>query len=109
MSDEKKQVIPRGVIAIMTSPDGDVIATHADFDRSAPGGCKLYEGQMWRARQQVKWAAVRAYCSPVITKALGGYMLEQIADALCKDGHKIRYRAIGYPEDVTAELERERC
>ncbi len=108
MSDDKSPNIPRGVIAIMTTPDGDVIATHADFDRSTPGGCKLYEGQMWRARQQVKWAAVRAYCSPAITKALGGYMLEQIADALCKDGHKIRYRAIGYPEDVTAELERER-
>lgn len=108
MSDEKKQVIPRGVIAIMTTPDGEVIATAADFDRSAPGGCKLHEGQMWRARQQVKWATVRAYCSPAITKALGGYMLEQIADALCRDGHKIRYRAIGYPEDVTYELEHER-
>ena len=108
MSDDKKPTIPRGVIAIFTAPDGDVIATCADFDRSAPGGCKLHEGQKWRAAQQVKWAAVKAYCSATITKALGGYMLEQIADALIKDGHKIRYRGLGYPEDVMLELERER-
>lgn len=106
---EKPKPSPRGVIAIMTSPTGDVIATATDFDRSAPGGCKLSEGQKWRARQQVKWATVRAYCSPVITNALDGYLLEQIADALCqkeRGGHRITYRAIGYPEEIAAEVER---
>lgn len=107
MTDEKKKPDPRGVIAIMTAPDGSVIATHADFDRSAPGGCELWEGQKWRARQQVKWGAVRAYCSPVIMDALGGYMLEQVADALCQRGHKITYRAIGYPDpDVIDAVQR---
>lgn len=105
MSDDKK-IEPKGVIAIMTTPSGDVIATASDFDRSAPGGCKLWEGQKWRAAQQVKWATVRAYCNPAITDALGGYMLEQIADALCQRGHKISYRAIGYSEDVEAEVRR---
>lgn len=104
MKDEKKQPEPRGVIAIMTTPTGDVLATASDFDLSAPGGCQLWEGQKWRAQQQVKWAAVKAYCSPALTKALGGYMLEQIADALCRDGHKITYRAIGYSDEIAAEV-----
>lgn len=97
-------VEPQGVIAILTAPDGDVIATASDFNRSGIGGCKLWEAQMWRARQQVKWAAVKAYCSPTVTNALGGYMLEQIADALCQKGHQISYRAIGYSDDVAADL-----
>jgi hypothetical protein len=106
MTDEKPKPQPRGVIAIMTSPDGDVIATFADFDRQAPGGCKLWEGQKWRARTQVKWAAVRAYCSQTVSDALSSYLCERIADALCEKGHKITYRAIGYPEDVAREVER---
>jgi len=99
---------PQGIIAIMTAPDGDVLATATDFNRSGMGGCKLWEAQMWGARQQVKWAAVKAYASPALTKALGGYMLEQIADALCQDGHKITYRAVGYPDDVAADIRLQR-
>lgn len=33
-----------------TSPDGDVIATAADFSRSGYGGFKLWEAQRMRAR-----------------------------------------------------------
>lgn len=100
---------PQGIIAIMTAPDGEVIATHADFYRSTPGGCKLWEGQMWRARDQVKWAAVRAYCSPVIIAAIDNYTCTQIGDALCgKGGHKIAYRAIGYSPEISTDVERNR-
>lgn len=110
MSDpEKTKPSPRGVIAIMTSPTGDVIATAADFDRQGYGGFKLWEAQKIRARQQVQWAAVRAYCSNVVTDAITSYVSTQIADELCqkeRGGHKITYRAIGYPEDVAAEVER---
>ena len=105
MTDEKKKPDPCGVIAIMTAPDGSVIATHADFDRSAPGGCQLWEGQKWRAREQVKWATVRAYCSDIIVKSISSYTSTKIADELCQKGHKITYRAIGYPDDVAAAVE----
>lgn len=106
MTDEKKKPDPRGVIAIMTTPDGSVIATHADFNLSAPGGYQLWEGQKWRAREQVKWATVRAYCSDVVVSAISSYTSTKIADELCQKGHRITYRAIGYPEDVAAEVER---
>lgn len=97
---------PQGIIAIMTSADGDVIATAADFNRSGMGGCKLWEAQMWRAKDQVKYATVRAYCSPVVANALSSYLLGQIAEELCRKGHKITVRAIGYADDVRAEIER---
>ncbi len=105
--EEKPKRAPRGVIAIMTAPDGSVIATHADFGRTTPGGCRLWEGQKWRASDQVKWAAVRAYCSDVIVSAISAYTSTKIAEELCqKGGHKIIFRAIGYPEDEAAEVER---
>lgn len=98
---------PQGIIAIMTAPDGDIIATATDFNRSGLGGCKLWEAQKWRARDQVKWAAVRAYCSTVVSDALSSYTMTKVAeDLLDKGKHKITYRAIGYSEEVALEVER---
>lgn len=104
--DEPTKPDPQGIIAILTSPDGDVIATAADFNRSGMGGCKLWEAQMWRARDQVKWRAVKAYASPAMTDALSSYVVGQIAGELCskKGGHKITIRAVGWPEDVQAQV-----
>jgi hypothetical protein len=101
-----EEIEPHGIIAIMTAPDGDVIATSADFNRSAMGGCKLWEAQMWRARDSVKWKAIRAYCSSNIAEAISNYLAEQIANALCEKGHKITLRAIGYSKEITEEVER---
>jgi phage gp46-like protein len=103
MTDTKQ---PCGIIAIMTNSSGDVIATAADFERQAPGGFKLWEGQRQRACQQVKWAAVRAYCSDVVTQAISSYVSSQIADELLRKGHKLTCRAVGYPDDVAAEVNR---
>jgi len=102
MPDEK----PYGVLAIMTSPDGRVIATAADFERQAPGGYKLWEAQYHRAREQVKWATVRAYCSNVVVEAIGSYLSTQIADELCRKGHRITTKAIGWDGDELEEIER---
>lgn len=89
MSDIGKKSDPQGIIAIMTSPDGHVIATCADFNRDGYGGFELWEAQILRASDQVKWAAIRAYCSYVVVKSLSSYITTQIADALCHHGHKI--------------------
>lgn len=97
---------PQGIIAIMTAPDGDVIATATDFNRSGMGGCKLWEAQMWRARDAVKWKVVRAYCSTALADALSNYLCSSIADALCQKGHKITCRAIGYDDEIAAEVRR---
>lgn len=97
---------PQGIIAIMTAPNGEVIATATDFNRSGMGGCKLWEAQSWRARDAVKWQAVRAYSSTVLTEALSSYLCTQIADALCQKGHKITLRAVGYGDDIAREVAR---
>lgn len=98
---------PQGIIAIMTTPTGEVIATAADFNRSGMGGCKLWEAQMWRARDAVRRKAVIAYCSTVVANVLSSYLLEQICSELVsRGGHKLTLRAVGYPEDVQAEVER---
>jgi hypothetical protein len=97
---------PQGIVAIFTAPGGDVIATATDFNRSGMGGCKLWEAQMWRVRDAVKWKAVRAYSSTIMADALSGYLCQQIAEALCSKGHKITLRAVGYSEEIAAEVAR---
>ena len=107
MSTMSKEILPPpGVIAIWIDPQGRVIRSAADFDRSAPGGYALSEGQAYRATQSVKWAAVKAFCSPVLTDALGGYTLEEIAEAMLAKGHKIALVAIGHSEDERERVER---
>lgn len=96
---------PKGVIAIITSPDGYVMATHADFDHSGFGGFKTWEAQRHRAVKFAKWALVKAYASPAMTDALEGYDLEQIAGKLLRKGHRLTLRAVGWPDDVQREIE----
>jgi hypothetical protein len=59
MSDEKIKE-PSGIIAIMTQPDGNVIASAVDFDLSGYGGFELWEAQRIRAERSVKAKAIRA-------------------------------------------------
>lgn len=103
---ETEKPEPKGVLAIWTSPDGDVIATAADFDRGGYGGFKLWEAQRMRARNSVMHRAVRAYCSDRVTDAIDTYIVEQIAGAMGKKGHKITCRAVGWPDDVAEEVKR---
>lgn len=103
---EPKANEPQGVIAIVTSPDGHVIATVADFARDGYGGCKLWEAQRMRATKFVWWEVVKAYSSPVLSDDLGDYLLDQIGEALRRKGHKLTLRAVGYSEEMAAEIER---
>lgn len=99
---------PQGVIAIMTAPDGDVIATATDFNRSGMGGCTLWEAQKWRTRDAVQWQAVRAYCSDVVFQALDSFTVDRISRCLLDKGkHQISYRTVGYGDDVAAEIKRQ--
>ncbi len=106
MSDEKTTE-PQGVIAIMTAPDGYVIATHADFERQSYGGFKLWDAQRMRTGEAVKRKAVRAYCSDHLVKALEAYTIDRMAEDLIQRGkYRVTYRAIGYPEDVADAVSR---
>lgn len=105
MADEKPKD-PCGVIAIMTNSTGDVIATAADFERQGYGGFKLWEAQRMRACDQAKWATVRAYCSDAVVKAISSYVMTQIADELISKGHKLNVRAVGYSDEIAADVRR---
>jgi hypothetical protein len=106
MSDEKIKE-PSGIIAIMTQPDGNVIASAVDFDLSGYGGFKLWEAQRIRAERSVKAKAIRAYCSDMLFNSLEGYTVERMAEDLIQRGkHKVVLLAIGYPDDVAAEIKR---
>lgn len=106
MSEEKK-IEPQGVIAIMTAPDGYVIATVADFERQGYGGFKLWEAQKHRAGDAVKRKGVRAYCSDHLVNALETYTVDRMAEDLIQRGkYRVSYQAIGYPEDVATEIAR---
>lgn len=98
---------PCGVIAIITSADGYVIAAESDFERQTPGGFKLWDAQRIRAADLAASAAVKAYCNPVLANSLDPYLCLQIWRALREKGkYRMTFRAIGYPEDVQAELDR---
>lgn len=102
---------PRGVIAIMVSPDGDVIATVADFARDVYGGFKMWVAQRYRVRRRILWETVKAYASPRLTDGLTDYLVEQIGNELVgarrdKGKHKLVLRSIGWPDDVREEIER---
>lgn len=103
----EKEAEPKGVLAIMTRPDGYVAATHADFDRSGYGGCKLWEAQRMRASDAVKRQAVRAHCSEIVTKHLESYTIDRIAEDLVNRGKwKVTFRAIGWDEAATEAVQR---
>lgn len=100
------QASPNGVVAVVTNSHGDVIATHADFDRSGYGGFKRWQAQKMRAGKFVAWATIKAYASPALTDALDSYDLERCFEALVrKGGHKRVYKSVGWPADVAADVE----
>lgn len=107
MTEQKTE--PKGVIAIVTTPRGDVIATAADFERSGYGGFKLWEAQKMRARDNVRRETIRRYSSAALSDALDGYAVDVICERLFTraDGsHKITYRAVGYDDDTADAIER---
>lgn len=68
---------PPGVTAIYIY-EGRVIASASDFDRNAPGGCTLREGQTWRAARRLSIEVVKALASPTLYEGLDGHDCEQI-------------------------------
>jgi hypothetical protein len=103
---EEKKIEPQGIIAIITTPEGSVAATSADFDRSGYGGFKLWEAQRMRAGDSVKRQAVRAYIGEFVGQHLHSYTVDKIIEDLVKGKWRVTYRAIGYPDDVADEVAR---
>lgn len=106
-SEIQEHPAPKGVIAIMTSPDGRVVASESDFDPSSAAGFQNWQRQRSRARAKANRATVDAYCSPVITEVLDQHDIDGICDDLCrKKGYRLTLKAIGYEGDIREEIER---
>jgi hypothetical protein len=103
MTDTKPN--PQGVIAIITSPDGRVVATADDFNE---GDSRAWETQRLRAARAVYWKLLRAYCNPVVVDAVEAFDCQMIVEKLLRqrNPHRLTYRAVGWPEDVAREIER---
>lgn len=81
---------PPGVVAVFMFPDGAELASVADFERSGYGGYTLLEAQTLRAKQAVKWKAVRALCHNDVPDSLDSYEVERIAESLIrKKGYRM--------------------
>jgi hypothetical protein len=93
---------PKGMIGILTDETGRVVAAEADFGTSGYGGFTTAQAQKLRASGAVAYAMMRAYCSPVVVKAMTSYRVEEVMDELCRHhGFRLTWKAIGHdPEDV---------
>lgn len=97
----------QGVIAIFVSPEHGVMAVGTDFGEERPGGFEKHEAQRRRANESAAANLVSAYCGWVIAPVLDAYLRSQIIEQLRnKAGGKFIYHAIGYPDDITEEIER---
>ncbi len=90
----------KGVVAILTGPDGHVWATATDFHTDGYGGFSLQEAQELRAKTQLAFEFIRSTCSDVVVKAMGPLDCKGIVDNLThKHGFKRTIIPIGHSED----------
>lgn len=81
---------PTGVVGIFTWPDGAVLASVSDFDRSTYGGFSLSEGQAHRVKERLAYEVIEKTCNECIAKALSAYHRSEIIGHLVrKQGFKI--------------------
>ena len=91
----------RGVVAVLTSQEHGVVVSVSDFDESGYGGFTLREAQEIRARRNLAYAMVRAYCSNVILDVMEPYDCEQMLRKLeHKGSHKVTLIPVGHPDDA---------
>ena len=94
MSDKAKA--PSGVVAILTAPDGFVIASAVDCDEQTPGGFTVEASQTRRARDSLASAAVRRLCTGDVADVLSSYDVDKLLQSLVREkGYRITTLPIG--------------
>ena len=82
----------RGIVGILTAPDGQVIVTTTDFEMSGPGGFTRDEAQRSRARYALARELVRKYTYGDIGAVIENYTTTDILDKLCRQkGYRATY------------------
>jgi hypothetical protein len=92
----ENETVPQGVLAILIDKKGREIANATDFHQGAPGGFKLQEAQVFRAKRMLALRMVAALVSPALREVISDYEAERMLNNLCENGHKMVIVPIGY-------------
>lgn len=91
---------PKGVVGILTGPDGHVWASVTDFDTSGYGGFSLQEAQEVRVQTLLAFEFIRKTCSDIVVQAMGPLDCKGIVGTLIsKHGFKRTIIPIGHPAE----------
>lgn len=95
----------KGLVAIFSDENGNVIASATDFGTARPGGFKLIEAQRHRVNIGLAYKVVDAYASPMLHRAMGEYEREQIVRNLVHQHKcKVQIVPVGYTDEETSTL-----
>lgn len=87
-----------GVCGVVTAPDGQVVATYSDFERSGYGGMSLVEAQRYRAREGLKREFLRRYLFEGLASKSDGYFTNLFWENAERNGYRMETIVISYGE-----------
>lgn len=79
-----------GFCAVITNPNGDVVTTNADFERTGYGGMSLEDAQEHRARNVVKLRFARDHLNDWLASKADGYFCDQLWKVAELAGYKMQ-------------------
>jgi hypothetical protein len=93
-----------GVVLVFIDERGHAIAHAGDFERQAPGGFTLHEGQRHRAKRALAHAVCNAYASPMLVRGMDSCDCERIMERLCRvHGCKVHEVSVGHVGGAVAD------
>jgi hypothetical protein len=91
----------KGVVAILSGPDGRTVATAADFLADMAGGCTLRETQESRVRRELARVVIDQACAPYIAAAINGYDCWKIMNSMIsQQGYVLTVVPVGHDEEA---------
>jgi hypothetical protein len=85
-----------GWCAVMINPNGVVVTTYADFDRSGYGGFSLDEAQKFRARNIIKRRFVGDHLNGWLASKADEYFCDQFWRVAELAGYKLQLIPVGH-------------
>lgn len=77
---------PKGVVAVLTGPDGEVYSSLSDFHTSRSAGYTVREAQEHRLKQAIARDVVDRCCAACIAKTFDRVDYARVLDKMLSDG-----------------------
>lgn len=91
---------PKGVVAVLTGPDGSAYSSLSDFDASGYGGFTLREAQELRLKHAIARDLVNGCCAGFIAKAMDAMDCDRVLRKLTSDhGFTLTFIPIGHDDE----------